>query len=131
MTLDRTIIIPGDNVALARKLFNSVVYKEDVLVVVVLGDGAKALQAVQSADKRAKVVVAGFERKVVWIRSRDTLKKEIAALKAGAADLSKEEMGKVLAFSISLNNTVMDVVHTNEEPNFLRMEQAFLKAGTV
>jgi hypothetical protein len=129
MTLDRTIIIPGDNVALARKLFDAIVYKEDVLVVVVLGEGSKAMQAVQSADKRAKVVVAGFERKVAWIRNRDILKKEIAALKPGAADLSKEDMSKVLAFSISLDNTVMHIVHTNDEPNFLRMERAFLEAG--
>ena len=55
--------------------------------------------------------------------------KEIKDLKPGAADLSGEDMNKVVAFSVSLDNTVMDIVRTDEEINFLRMEMAFLEAG--
>ena len=60
MTLDRTIVIPTDDPALARKLFRAVVYDEDVLVVAVLGDDETSTQAVKCADRRAKVVIGGF-----------------------------------------------------------------------
>ena len=129
MTLDRTIIIPSDDSQLAQKLFRALVYDEDVLVVVVLGDDDTSAQAVKCADRRAKVVIGGFERKVAWIRDRAILADEIKQLQAGTVDSSKEDLTKVVAFSISLKNTVMDVVRMGDDINFLQMEMAFLEAG--
>lgn len=129
MTLERTVIIPAENQELAQRLFKTIIYDEDVLVVVVLGNDPISEQAVKCADKRAKVVVQGFERKVAWIQDRDTLANKIRQLKPGQADISKEDLAGVVAFSVSLGNTVMDIVRVNEEINFLRMDIAFLEAG--
>jgi hypothetical protein len=131
MTLNHTVIVPGDDPKLARQLFSAAVNDEDTLLIVVLGDNKDSRRAVQCADRRANVVVEGFGRKVVWIRNREILTKEIKSLKAGLADLSVEHMKEVIAFSLSLDDTVMDIVRMNDSISFIRMESAFLKGGTV
>lgn len=134
MKLDRTIIIPTDDKSLAKRLFKSAVYDEDVLVAVVIGDGPQKEQIVKWADKRAQVVVQGFGRKVIWIRDVSILEDEIRKLTLESED-AKEKMGtavdlnKIALFSISLANTVMDVIKDDEEMNILRIDMAFVFAG--
>ena len=134
MNLDRTIIIPTDDRSLAQRLFNSAVYDEDVLVVVVLGEGPQKEQIVKWADKRAQVVIQGFGRKVIWIRDLTILEEEIRKLPLESED-AKDKMGAnvdlntIALFSISLANTVMDVVKNNEETSILRIDMAFIFAG--
>lgn len=129
MKLDRTVIIPSTDIPLAQQLLKSLIYDEDVLVVVVLGDDEVSKSAVQYADKRAKAVVAGFERKVAWILSKTILEKEIKQITPGIKDVSKEDLSNVVAFSVSLDNKVADIVYTKDEISFSRMEIAFLEAG--
>lgn len=131
MKLDKTVIIPTTDIALAKTLFNSLIYEEDVLVVVVLGEDDKSTTAVQFADKRAKAVVAGFERKVAWIRNRDILKSEINKIEAGIKDISQEDLLKVVAFSVSLSNKIADIIYTEDIIDFVRLDRAFLKAGEI
>ncbi len=131
MKLDRTVIIPTTDHSLAQKLFKSLIYDEDVLVVVVLGEDEDSTSAVQYADKRAKAVVAGYERKVAWIRNRNILETEIKQIAAGKKDISKEDLTKVIAFSVSLNNKVADIIYTGEIIDYVRIDYAFLKAGEI
>lgn len=134
MNLNRTIIIPTDDRSLAQRLFNSAVYDEDVLVVVVLGEGPQKEQIVKWADKRAQVVIQSFGRKVIWIRDLTILEDEIRKLPLESED-AKDKMGAnvdlntIALFSISLANTVMDVVKDDEEINILRIDMAFIFAG--
>lgn len=131
MKLDHTVIMPTKNRSLAQALFNSLIYEEDVLVMVVLGEDEIATLAVKYADKRANAVVAGFERKVAWIRDRNILKKEIKALPAGSQDISKENLSNVIAFSVSLSNKVAEIIHTGETIDYVSIDHAFLKAGEI
>lgn len=134
MNLDRTIIIPTDDKSLALRLFNSAVYDEDVLVAVVLGNGEQKEQIVKWADKRARVVVQDFGRKVIWIRDVSILEDEIRKLPLESED-AKEKMGAAIdlntiaLFSVSLANTVMDVIKNDEDINILRIDMAFIYAG--
>lgn len=131
MELNKTIIIPTDNQQLAQQLFNSVVYEEDTLVLVVLGEDEKAIKAVKGADRMSQLVIQGYKRKVIWIRDRAVLSDEIEALKPGDEDISQADLENVVGFSISLAETVMDIIGTDDDINILRMEMAFLKAGSA
>ena len=129
MQLDNTVIIPSDDADLAQKLFDSLVYQEDCLLVVILGDTDESKQAVTFADKRANVVVEGFTRKVAWVRDINSLSSRITAIKDGNGSLTGKDLSQVLGFSVSLANTVADVMNISEEITFLRLEQLFLSAG--
>jgi len=131
MQLDRTTIIPTDDINLARTRFQSDVCSGRSLVVVVLGDDDTSVKAAECADRRAGVVVQGIGRKVVWIKDRYALADEIKKLKPGAIDILKEDLAKIVGFSVSLKVTTMNAVRASEEINFSRMETAFLEAGTV
>ena len=131
MKLDHTIIIPASDTTLAQKLFNSLIYGEDVLVVVVLGNDEISTNAVQIADKRAKAVVAGYERKVAWILDRNTLLQEINKIKPGTHDITNVDLSSVTAFSVSLSNKVADIIFAYDTIDYVRIEQAFLAAGTI
>jgi len=129
MKLERTVVIPTDDPDLARELFQNLVYKEAILLVVVLGKTDKAKRAVECADQCADAVIAGFKRKVVWIREPDILSNELASLKPGRQNLADTELDRVVAFSVSLADSVMDIVTMDDTIDFVRMEMAFLKAG--
>jgi len=129
MRLDRTLLIPADDPELAVQLFRQVIDEEDCLSVVVLGDDEKSQRAVQCADTRAQAVIAGYNRKVVWIRDRNLLVDQILGLKKGTASLTKTSLKTTVAFSVSLADAVMDVVTTRESIDFVRLEKAFLRAG--
>jgi aminoglycoside N3'-acetyltransferase len=131
MQLERTVIIPTTNADLAVQLFKNVIYNEDVLVLVVLGEDADSTTAVQYADKRAKAVVQGFERKVCWVRNVSTVENEVRKLKPGSADIAHENLSNVLAFSVTLDNKVAAVLHRGDEISYAAMEKAFLKAGIL
>jgi tRNA pseudouridine-54 N-methylase len=129
MKLDNTIIISADSSALAKKLFNSLIYEEDVIVALVLGSDEQSQQVVQIVDKRAKPVVNSFARKVGWIMDRSTLKNDIIALKSGSADISKEDLSNVLIIFITLDNKISKIMRKEDEINFLTVDMAFLEAG--
>lgn len=129
MRLDNTIIIPSDSYSLAKKLFDSLIYNEDVIVALVLGSDEQSQQVVQIVDKRAKPVVNSFARKVGWIMDRSTLKNDIIALKSGSADISKEDLSNVLIIFITLDNKISKIMRKEDEINFLTVDMAFLEAG--
>ncbi|MCX6120109.1 MAG: hypothetical protein NTX44_00615 [Ignavibacteriales bacterium] len=131
MALNKTTIIPTDNLDLARQQFKTIVCGKKDLIIVVLGNDAISDKAADCADTRASVIIAGIERKVVWIKDRSALADEIKKLKAGTVDISKEDLATIAAFSVSLDATTMDIVRVDDIINFLRMESAFEEAGTA
>lgn len=129
MTLERTTIIPTEDQQQAQELFQNAIGEEDMLVMVVLGDDETANTAVNVADRVADTVIAGFGRKVVWIKDKMFLEEEIIALEAGAVDISNEDLSGIAAFTLSLDKTVMYIIRTADDDIELRVERAFLAAG--
>lgn len=128
MQLEKTVIIPTDDKNLAQELFKSVIYDEDVLVVVVLGDDEEAKEAAKKADKVALWDIQGRKRKVLWVRNKELLKNEIEAVEIGDAGISKEDLYNAVAFSISLGDVVADIIKKGDKISLLRMDLAFNKA---
>ncbi|MCX6168189.1 MAG: hypothetical protein NTX65_02540 [Ignavibacteriales bacterium] len=131
MQLDHTIIFPANDDVLAKKLFSHLIYDEDVIVAIVLGNDELSQKVVQLVDKRAKPVVNGFARKVGWVTDRNILQKEIKELKAGSADISKEDLNKVMVFFVTLDNKVCKILHREDEIDFLSVDMGFLAAGKL
>lgn len=129
MTLERTTIIPTEDQQQAQELFKNAIDEEDKLVMVVIGDDETAEKVVKEADRVADVVIAGFGRKVVWIKNKMFLEEKIKALKAGAVDISNEDLSGIVAFSLSLDKTVMYIIRTTDDDIEFRVERAFLAAG--
>lgn len=131
MQLDHTIIFPANDAVLAKKLFSHLIVDEDVIVAIVLGNDELSQKVVQIVDKRAKPVVNGFARKVGWVTDRKILQKEIKELKAGAADISKEDLNKVMVFFVTLDNKVCKILHKDDMIDFLSVDMGFLDAGKL
>ncbi|MHB8930208.1 MAG: hypothetical protein ACYC5R_06385 [Melioribacteraceae bacterium] len=131
MQLDHTIIFPANDSVLAKKLFSHLIFDEDVIVAIVLGNDELSQKVVQIVDKRAKPVVNGFARKVGWVTDRKILQEEIKELKAGAADISKEDLNKVIVFFVTLDNKVCKILHKKDEIDFLSVDMGFLDAGKL
>jgi len=129
MLLERTTIIPTDDKIKAQELFRSAIDEKDVLVLVVLGDDETANTVVKEADRVADIVIAGFGRKVIWIKDKTILEVEIKALEKGDVDISNEDLSGIVAFSVSLDKTVMYIIRDTDDDIEFRVEEAFLAAG--
>jgi hypothetical protein len=123
MRLDRTILLPTDDVNLACRLLNSVVFDEDCIVTIVFGDTEEAKNAVVKADRRAGAVLAGIGRKVAWARQPSAINNILDKIQPGFTT------NGVVAISVSLANKVADTLRTGETIDFARIEQLFLRAG--
>lgn len=129
MELNNTIIIPTDNKELAQQLFKSVIYDEDVLVLVVLGEDENVTDVVKKADKLAQLVTQGRKRKVIWIRKPDILKDEIKSVNiGGGTNFTSEDVLNAVAFSISLGDEIMDIIKRGEYISFIRVDVSFGRA---
>jgi hypothetical protein len=132
MQLNRTIIISSEDNSIAKELFKNLVQEEDVILMVILGNDEKAKKAVKYADARARVEIQGFQRKVAWVLNKTFFKEELypeVSLDKGESDFSIEKIDEIVAFSVSLSDTIKDVIKTNEKIDFSRIELAFLEAG--
>lgn len=122
MDLRKTMILPSDDAALARQLFKHAVFDTVDVLLVVLGTGASIETLVQRADK-----LAGRQedpRRVIWARSPGDIKPVVDGLKG-----EQIVLGSTRAFSLSLTDTVRDVITTAEpEPDLVRILEAFVKA---
>lgn len=132
MQLNRTIIISSEDSSIAKELYKNLVQEEDVILMVVLGNDEKAKKAAKYADARARVEIQGFKRKVAWVLNKTFFKEELypeVSLDKGESDFSIEKTDEIVAFSVSLSDTIKDVIMVNEKIDFSRIELAFLEAG--
>ena len=132
MELNNTIILPGDNLELSKKLLNSLIQKEDVVTVIIFGKDAKAEAAIQKADVRASAIVSGIERKVAWMQDTGMLAYLKTLIKA-SADFNPNNIDLIqhIGVAVSMTDILMDIIEINPVPDFIRMELAFVIASTI
>lgn len=132
MVLNKTIILPGDNFELSKRLMTSILIEEDVVAIVIFGKDAKAEDAVKKADLRAAKTVAGIERKVMWMQDAAQLS-FLKTLINDSDTLSVEniDLKKHIGIAISLTDILRDLLPIKPAPDFLKMEASFIKASII
>lgn len=131
MQLNNTIILPAGNPISAKILLTSLFAKDDILTVVVFGNDSLAAKAVEEADVRAEGNVAGIVRKVVWMQDPGLLPFIGTLINDGPTFLVNSiNIHSHIGIAISMNHNLLDVIPRNPEPDYIRMELAFINAGT-
>jgi hypothetical protein len=131
MTLVRTTKICAEDPN-ARQLLLNTVNELDTLWVLVLGNDAKAQTAVELADLRAQTPpIAGFERKVVWITSREFFRNVFndLGIVVENSDSFLNDLEDIVAFGLSPDKKIKGVVKINDTLDLAAMENLFLQAG--
>jgi hypothetical protein len=122
MELYKTTILPTDDDAIAKKIFESLVFEQPYCVLVVLGKGPDAEKFVESASK-----LTGEPRDprwVVWAREPRQIKATLSGL-SGAEDVL-EQLDSARGFCLSIFDEVRDVIKGSEDvPNLTRILLAF------
>jgi hypothetical protein len=124
MELYKTTILPADDDALAKKIFESLVFEQPYCVLVVLGKGPGAEKFVERASK-----LTGEPRDprwVVWAREPRQIETTLAALN-DAEDIL-EQLNSARGFCLSIVDEVRDVIKGSEDvPNLTRILLAFAR----
>ena len=132
MELNNTIILPGDNPELSKRLLTSLIQKEDVVSIIIFGRDARAEDAVQKADVRAGGTVAGIERKVAWMQDTGLMDFLKTIIRQGQGGNPNDiNILKHIGIAISMTDILMDLIAISPPPDFIRMELAFMTASTI
>ncbi|HRI26483.1 MAG TPA: hypothetical protein PK239_07110 [Chitinophagales bacterium] len=110
MYLEKVLILPTDDAALACEMLRSYIKQSKKILMIVLGDDTRARNAVSVADRAAGIV--SDPRWVVWVRSRKAAKAALQELKILESSMLKDWQ-KVLVLSVNFKATICGVV-TNE-----------------
>lgn len=131
MQLNNTIILPAENPNSAKSLLSSHMAKTDILTVVIFGKDSLAEKTVEMADIRADGTVADIGRKVVWMMNTGMLP-FLKSLISDGPDFKIESIDtdKHIGIALSMDKILLDVIPKDPEPDFIRMELAFINAGT-
>ena len=125
MELKKTTILPSDEKSLARRMFNELVHEEPYVLMVVLGKGREAETFVQRAAKLSGA--EGEPRWVVWVRKPEQIADLICALQG--SDRLGQDLGQIRGFSMSLTDSVRDVIPASEPvPSLSRILLAYVRA---
>lgn len=125
MYIEKTILLPTDDLLLADTIMDSYLHEQRKVLLVVLGDDMAARRLVESADRWAGIMTD--PRWVIWVRNRS----HIATL---ANDLKDPQhlvsnWDNVLAFSVSLSDNICDVIgYTTAYIKPLTIQKAYLRA---
>ena len=131
MPLTNTIILPAGDAGLSKSRLTDLLKKNDILTVLIFGKDVSAENAVEKADVRANGTVSGIARKVAWMQDPGLL----SFLKTLIADgpentVDSIDTGIHIGIAISMDHKLMDVIPKNPDPDYIRMELAFINAGT-
>lgn len=132
MRLDNTIILPGDNIELSKRLLISLIEKEDVVTIIIFGTNEGSEKAVQKADLRASGVMSGIKRKVAWMQDVELISFLNTLIKSGSGGNPTDiDTQHHIGVSISMTDVLKDIISINPEPDFIRIEQSFIKASKI
>lgn len=131
MALENTTILKAGEQDAAKDKLQLILQKADVLKVFIFGNDQSASDAAEKADVRAGAVVSGIGRIVVWMQDTGQVPLFKMLIKDGP-DIPADtiDVNKHIGISLSLNNLLMDLILKNPEPDYIRMELAFINAGT-
>lgn len=122
---NKTTILPVEDVALAKELFQRLIHEEAKILLIVLGSDMEAKTTVERASKLAGL---DFEPHwVVWIRNPAPLEDDIMQLK-GAQD-AIADLSSTRLFALNFSDVVKDVIRIDEGiPDFTRIQLAWMNA---
>ncbi len=130
MPLNNTIILPAGNQNSAQSILASFLVKDDILTVVVFGNDSLAAKVVEETDIRAEGNAAGIARKVVWMQDPDLIPFLNTLINDGPSfEISNIDANSHIGIALSMNHILMDVIPRNPEPDYIRMEMAFINSG--
>lgn len=129
MTLNNTTILPTDDPAASQNILTTLLNQGDVLIVVIFGNDINAQNAVKIADFKAKSVIAGITRRVIWMQDKCMLNLLTPLLKPGLIPSSFIDLGKYIGVAISMADILMFLIKSNPPPDAITMEHAFIEAG--
>lgn len=120
LVLTKTCILPTDDVALARQLFDNLVNKQALVLYMVLGDQPDDKLLVQRADSIAGL--PGEPRMVVWIRRFENHVEQVSALEGSQGIDSVSTR----AFATGFADKVVDRAPRNRPvPNLALIDSSF------
>ena len=131
MELKNTITLKPDEPEKSKDQLRSLLTKTDLLKVIIFGMGKSSLNGVETADVRAGAVISGIGRKAVWMQDTNLLTFLKTVIKDGP-ELAVPDIDLTIhiGISLSLDNQLMDLIPEIPEPDYIRMELAYLNAGT-
>ena len=109
--LDKTLIIPEDD--------PNTVVGQPILKMVILGNNQHLAQIANDLALDPPVV----DRRVLWFKDPD-----MAALRHLFKSLA-DDLGDVLAFSVSTKDLVADYIRKGEQLDYIRVDQSYTRAG--
>lgn len=130
MNLKRTSIIPLDDKALARIIFDAFIEKEFMIVMVILGDTDSIREALTKADNLATKSYFGMERWVLWIRNHDILEIPLKELLKNSDDdkaSADYEDIKCFCFSPVIDHPAGFILKQGRL-DYVNLQQSFFKA---
>jgi hypothetical protein len=133
MMLDKTIILPADNSELSKKLLTSTLQNEQVIAIIIFGKDARAEDAANNANQRARKPVSGIERKVIWMQDPSNLMDFLKTLiKNGQGmNMNDIDLNKHIGIAVSISEILKDLIPSTPAPDSLKMETVFMKASTL
>jgi hypothetical protein len=126
MATDHTIIIPKPGET-PETTFNHYV-NETMIVMIVLGNDAKAQDIQTKANKIAETTYYNKERKVIWIKDRELLKNILNGFLQNSS-FNNISLDQIAALGINYKNNLREVISLTENITTIRVNQAFIKAG--
>ena len=130
MNLKRTTLIPVDDSALAKTIFNAFIEKEMMILMIIIGDTKSVRDAVPKADNLADLSYFKMERWVLWIRDgkvlETTLKKHLKVSTEENADADFEDI-KCFCFS-PIADEVAGIILKNGKLTYASLQQSFFRA---
>ncbi len=131
MQLNNTTILPSDSPDVAEQLFKSLIDEQDVVCVIVFGNGPVAQKAIKSADVRAALSPAGFKRRAVWMTDIALWANLKSYLNSGAVKVDSIDPSNLIAIGVSLTDKVEMEMPTSKTPDFIAMEFAFVTSSKL
>ena len=126
MDLKLTTILPAGDDKQASLILNNLINEQDLVLFIQSGSGKWSEDLVQKADQVA--ITRKEIRRVVWIKNPDGVKPIITSLIDNSGVDNALIAEPDFAITLSMAGKICDVIRNAEQPDFVRINDAFLKA---